>query len=372
MKKILFIGPIGGRYGRDIEINLVAKAINHKYKISFFSTGIWQENSASIKGIKNPKYSSLNKLLLRNPLLFFLTIISWVYNGFNTNFKKCVLNKVNSKLIKKYNLVDKILNQQIKDKDIVICFVQLSSAYLENIIEISKKHNIKVVLRTTGTINNLCISTNTIKKVDLFIHHSEFNKNKLSNLIEHKYVIIDQSSFLEKQLLEIKPTKIKNEIVFGYIGRFNRLKGINEIIDVAMQLNLKLVIAGGGEDKNIIQSKSSITNLGHLNYNEVSKFYKLIDVLIINSEHETGPLTGLEAMCAGRFIISTKVGAMPERLKSNENIWVENDLKTTVLEFLYLEKSFIEKKAIYNRKIYQKNYSLNKIQNQYIEAIQNL
>lgn len=375
MKKILLIGPIGGRYGRDIEVNLVAKALYKKYDLSFFSTGIWSKNSSSIKGIKSPKYASLNSLLLRIPFLFVLTFTSYIHNNFKTRFEQCVYNKINSKLINKYNIVEKILYQQIKDKDIIICFVQLSSAYLKDIIEISKKNNSKVIIRTTGTINSLDISISTLKKVDLFIHHSEFNKKRLSNLFKHKNIIIDQASSIEKKLLEIKPIKIKDNITFGYIGRFNKLKRVDEIIDVAIQLNLNLVIAGNGEDKDIfekINKSNSIINLGFLEYNEINQFYNQIDILIINSEHETGPLTGLEAMCAGRYIISTKVGAMPERLKQNENTWIENDLSTTVNKFLRLDKNNIEKKALMNRNIYLKNYSLCKVQNKYINAIESI
>jgi glycosyltransferase involved in cell wall biosynthesis len=44
-------------------------------------------------------------------------------------------------------------------------------------------------------------------------------------------------------------------------------------------------------------------------------FYEGIDAFAIASHAEGGPVTGVEAMAAGRSIVSTPVGAMPHRLE---------------------------------------------------------
>ena len=68
MKRVLITGPIGGHYGRDIEVNLVAKSLYNHFELNFFSTGSWQNDSSAIRDLKKPKYSSLNFQLLTTNL----------------------------------------------------------------------------------------------------------------------------------------------------------------------------------------------------------------------------------------------------------------------------------------------------------------
>lgn len=376
MKKVLFIGPIGGFYGRDIEVNLAAKSLFKEFEIVFFSTGHWQKNTTAINGISSPVYSSLDFELNKKPIIKLFTFLSWTYNRFKTKKIDYIKNKVNKKIIKKLKWDIKILEEQIAKCDTVFCFVQLSSNYLKDIIEISSKNNNNIIIRTTGTIYNLPLEINILEKVDLFIHHSIYNKNQLQKYINHKHKIIDQGCSLENKLLKINTINIDKELVFGFLGRYTNVKGIVEIIEVASDLNIKLVLAGDGFNKKEllknIKSSSNIIDLGKLNYNEIYKFYNLIDVFLINSEHETGPLTGLEAMCAARFVISRKVGAMPKRLESNPNKWINSSLKAAVEEVLRWDKQKISDIANENRRIYMKNYRLHHIQKEYLKAIKSL
>ncbi len=376
MKRVLITGPIGGHYGRDIEVNLVAKSLYNHFELNFFSTGSWQNDSSAIRDLKKPKYSSLNFQLLKNPIVFFFTCISWIYNGFKTQFNDCIYNKINKLFIKKYKWDEKILKSQIKQIDLVICFVQLSSKYLDELIYFSNTLNKRIVVRTTGTIQNTSLKLKTLENVDLFIHHSASNKNLLERHMSHRFKIIDQCTLLEEKLLSVSPLKDKDELVFGFLGRYNEIKGIDEIIKVAIELDLKLIIAGDGELKKAIKTKieniSNITDLGHLDYNSISNFFELIDIFIINSKHETGPLSGLEAMCAGRFIISRKVGAMPKRLENNNNQWIESNLKNSIHDVLKLDRKKIIKIGAENRKIYIDNYNLKHIQKEYLLAVKSL
>ena len=372
MKKVLFTGPIGGVYGRDVEANLVAKALENHYDLSFFSTGSVSKNPVCIEKIKNAKISSLRYEYLKNPILYFFAFVSWLMNKFDKRLEDFSKNKINTKLINKIKWDLKFLENQIKDKDLVICFVQISSSYLSEIIQICNRFNVKIIIRTTGQIKDCPIECRLIQLVDLFIHHSINNKNSLEIHCQHKFEIIDQASTLEEKLLNIQPISKNQEFIFGYLGRLEQDKGIIEIIDVAIKLNIKLIIAGDGvlretvEDR--IKSNENIKYIGYLKQEEIEKFFKQINIFIINSKTETGPLTGLEAMCASCFIISRKVGSMTTRLSGNENIWIQNDLKKAIDEFLLLDKNQIIEKSIGNRNIYIKNYSLDIIKNKYLEA----
>lgn len=376
MKKILITGPIGGIYGRDVEANLVAKALEKHYELSFFSTSIASKNTVSISEIKGAKITSLRVNYLKNPILLLFAIVSWFANRFKLDLVTYSKNKINAKLIRKFNWDLKIIENQIRDKDLVICFVQLSSSYLSDIIKLCKKHKVKIIVRTTGFISSCPIDLKLVEKVDLFIHHSLSNKNSLEKFSKHNYEIIDQSTSLENKLLHLKNITCKQNYVFGFIGRLSEEKGILEIIEIAINYKLKLLIAGDGELKDIIEKNiekhDNINYLGHLDYNQLDRFYEEIDVFLINSKTETGPLTGLEAMCSSKFIISTKVGAMLDRLDGNENIWNEDDLEDSVKKFFKLKNKDIEEKSIRNREIYLSKYSLNKIKSNYLSTVNKL
>jgi glycosyltransferase involved in cell wall biosynthesis len=375
-KKVLITGPIGGIYGRDVEANLVAKALEKDYELSFFSTGIVSKNPICISGIKNAKITSIRAKYLNNPILLFFAIVSWFVNRFKHDLVTYSKNKINAKLIGKFNWDLKIIENQIKDKDVVICFVQLSSSYLSDIIKLCKKHNVKIVIRTTGFISSCPLNLDLVKQVDLFIHHSTSNKNNLEKFSQHNFVIIDQSTTLENKLVKINFNSKKNVYNFGYVGRLDSDKGILEIIEVAIKYHFKLIIAGDGELKNKIEQlckqNDNISYLGHINFNELQNFYKEIDVFLINSKTETGPLTGLEAMCSSCFIISKKVGAMPDRLIDNENVWIVNGLENALKNFYKMDKDIIKNRAQKNKDIYLKNYSLKLIKNKYLSTINTL
>jgi glycosyltransferase involved in cell wall biosynthesis len=189
-------------------------------------------------------------------------------------------------------------------------------------------------------------------------------------------VIIDQSTTLENKLVKINFNSKKNVYNFGYVGRLDSDKGILEIIEVAIKYHFKLIIAGDGELKNKIEQlckqNDNISYLGHINFNELQNFYKEIDVFLINSKTETGPLTGLEAMCSSCFIISKKVGAMPDRLIDNENVWIVNGLENALKNFYKMDKDIIKNRAQKNKDIYLKNYSLKLIKNKYLSTINTL
>ena len=107
---------------------------------------------------------------------------------------------------------------------------------------------------------------------------------------------------------------------------------------------------------------------------ELSKFYKTFDVLVIPSYEESGPLVGLEAMAAGRLIMSTEVGAMPERLQGTENkFWfaVEDaqDFDRVLKRIVSLSLLEVQKIAQANRERYIAHYTREQIQKKYREAV---
>ena len=127
----------------------------------------------------------------------------------------------------------------------------------------------------------------------------------------------------------------------------------------------------------LIEGKDNCKYLGMLQPNEFISFYNKIDVLIIPSFAESGPLSGLEAMAAGRIILSTRVGAMPERLEGTKNdFWFdlsdENSFLTQINRITELSSNQIEEICISIRKRYQTRYTMTSLVNQYALCVENL
>jgi len=181
---------------------------------------------------------------------------------------------------------------------------------------------------------------------------------------------------LEKSLITIGINETK-ELKFGFIGRFSNEKGILELLDIFKAINERLIVAGGGPLQNQVESicveNNNLDYLGEIKANEIDVFFEKIDVLIIPSYEEAGPLVGIEAMAAGKLIISTRVGAMMERLKDTQNnFWFDINNENSLLEIIESinQKSpeTIKRIREINREKYLKNYSFNNIKKQYLEA----
>ena len=89
-------------------------------------------------------------------------------------------------------------------------------------------------------------------------------------------------------------------------------------------LDVRLVIGGTGDEESAIRSKiashgveNTVTLAGYVE--DKVEFLKGIDVFVVSSEAEGGPISGLEAVAGGRLVVSTPVGAMPDRLTGSED-----------------------------------------------------
>lgn len=377
MKKVLILGPFGNNGGRDYEAQLIAASLESMYKVQILSTGEIQPDYKPLEVLKNTKIQSLNRLLFQN--YFFLRILA--YLGYVKNrFKKRLETYVNSKISKKFLHFESkkriLLEKEIIKSDLVLMVVQLSSKFVSETIDLCEKNKIPCLLRTTGTIKRMPESLKPfLEKVSCFIHHSKQNAANLSEYIKQKYVIIDQCAIGEEQLLKI-PIQFKKPLRFGFLGRLSPEKQIEELLEYFISTNKKLIIAGDGPLKekvqNLADTKPTIKYLGFINNNNLDLFFKEIDILIISSIEETGPLVGLEAMAAGKIVITTNVGAMKERLEGYRLPFLEKDLSNLNFLIELVEKKEIEdlyQMASFLRTKYLDLYTLESIKKLYFNLV---
>lgn len=133
-----------------------------------------------------------------------------------------------------------------------------------------------------------------------------------------------------KQKIREKYGIAQNAFVFGYVGRVNEDKGINELIEAFLQLekeheNLKLMLVGMLDDANpireenlaIAQSNPNIVMTGNVPSEQVYAHMAAFDVLVHPTYREGFGKVLQEAMGVGIPIITTDIPGPSEVIENN-------------------------------------------------------
>jgi glycosyltransferase involved in cell wall biosynthesis len=373
-KKILITGPIGDFGGRDVEVNIIARVLEDEYHVKVLSTIYMSQDSYALQNLKKTAWNTVSKVIYENNNgINCLSRFSKFFNKGKDEAYGYVNNSLSKKLFDLDKLYLDILQKEILQSDLVLLCVQLTSKFLHEIVAFCDENKIPCLVRTTGTIRKVHENdADFLRKVSLFLHHSEANAANLNNQITLPYTVIDQCALTENDLLS-QNSKPGKPFRFGYLGRLSVEKGILPVAHFFAQTDLPFIIAGDGPQKTeletIIAGKSNCIFLGLLSNKEIVSFFNQIDVLIIPSYEESGPLVGLEAMAAQKLIVSTKVGAMEERLKGLNSYWfdIENlsSLQTCINQINDLSLDQYRQEVTQLKSKYLQEYSLNAIASKY-------
>lgn len=378
-KKILLFGPIGDFGGRELESGFIASILSKKYNVTLCSNGTISQKSQVFDFDKNLNVFSVKTLLFDKYWVIKLFACFSFFKNFCKGEASSYVNNAIAKRFFDYNKkVKTILDSLVNDYDAVFICAQLSSELVGEVIRIANGKNKKVLFRTTGTITFSDYAF--IDLVDCFIHHSVINANKIEKVKNHKYVIVDQCAYNELNLLKI-PASNKEICKFLVLSRLSPEKGVEELIDFFLRVcseNDILFIAGNGileSDLKIkFEESKNIKFLGFVNSSNVSDLFGVIDCLIIPSPEESGPLVGIESMCAGKIIISTRVGAMQERMIGTLNdYWFGynnfESFKKVFFDIKILNSLQIKKTSESLREKYKKEYSIHEIGRKYLNIV---
>ena len=185
-----------------------------------------------------------------------------------------------------------------------------------------------------------------VKRADKIIAVSNYTKKELTltyNVpaakIEVIYSGIEQKSFdfnkEEKKEIRHKFGLHKKPTVI-FVGRLEERKGLPRLLEAFKQvltnIDANLVVVGSGDQRPYRELASSLGIMnrvvftGYVDELSLRKLYSICDVFASSSRLEGFGLTLVEAMAAGKPIVATKVGAIPETVKNRENgILVEID-----------------------------------------------
>ena len=121
-----------------------------------------------------------------------------------------------------------------------------------------------------------------------------------------------------RRLLGISP----DAFVVGWVGRMTAVKRTRDVLEAFRGLldhetGAYLMLVGDGPDRK--QMERSAHELGiakrclFLGYqDDVAAFYGAIDVLLLPSANEGTPVSVIEALAAGRPVVATRVGGVPD------------------------------------------------------------
>ena len=160
----------------------------------------------------------------------------------------------------------------------------------------------------------------TYRKIDLIITPSEFYKRKIDEAKIADCPVVHMTNFLPQGTQYSAVNKVGDYIL--YFGRLSREKGIITLVEAYSRSNceLPLYIVGTGSVKEEIEGKikelsmtDKIKLLGFKSGRELKDIVDASRCVVLPSEwYENGPYSIMEAMAAGKPVIVSNLGGLPE------------------------------------------------------------
>ncbi len=281
----------------------------------------------------------INNYFLKKELYFIVENADWVIRYEYSMIKKLTQGKYTSK----------IATVGYGIRNAIIHYGSINTFMDNGKIKLPHKSNKIIVtwFHIAPNDNRTELIKEAVKHVDLWHTSCQLTKIKLINLgipVEKIIVIpiaVDLDCFYpistEEKLSRKKEMNIpKNKIVIGYFQKDGNgwgeglepklIKGPDIFCDVVEMLakEYDLFILLTGPARGYVKSRLDKANIPYKhdylkNPNEVSEYYKVIDLYMVTSREEGGPKAVMESMASGIPIISTKVGMAPDLIIDEDN-----------------------------------------------------
>jgi glycosyltransferase involved in cell wall biosynthesis len=208
-------------------------------------------------------------------------------------------------------------------------------------------------------------------KVNIFICPSQALKDLLirSGKASEKLVVLN--NFIDDSSLSETPEYSINNC-FLYAGRLEKEKGVDLLIKAIAEIpEAKLVIAGTGYEETALKelaSKIGANNVifkGYLTGENLKiEYHKCIATIQPANWFENFPMTVLESFAAGRPVIASSIGGLPEMIENGTNgfLFKPTDKKELVknLRLILQDKEFAIQMGKNARKTAEENYTASK------------
>lgn len=235
------------------------------------------------------------------------------------------------------------------------------------------------------------LSNYTLKFFDHLIVMSNFMKETVIKNLHHLTIPISilpiGINVTNYELSNTKNITLEGKINLFFCGRLYEKKGVGNLIRAFKIVSKKnpqihLYIGGKGElekeYKSLVKHEglfSKVHFLGFLNKERLKRYLKSVDICILPSEYEGFGITVLEAMAAGKPVITSNRGGQTDFVKNNANAILTNTLNhyliaQEILRLIGNEQKL--KNLSYQARLTAEKYDWSKLISQYISFYNNL
>ena len=166
------------------------------------------------------------------------------------------------------------------------------------------------------------------------------------------------------------------------LGRLTYKKGFDVLIQAMAEhsrrnIQLDVLIAGAGEEEPVLHAlinelsiQSRVHLIGWAGQEQIVQLLNGCQYLVVPSRKEPFGIVALEAMAAGKPVIATRVGGLPEVLDGADAILVPPDDPKKLSDALFsLEQNLIKYPGYGTRNaILAQNFTLERMVNQYVQV----
>lgn len=159
--------------------------------------------------------------------------------------------------------------------------------------------------------------------IDAVVTPSDFYRKKFVEFGVNKEKLFYIPNFLDISKFE---TQSSHEDYFVYFGRLSEEKGVQILIKAMENVEGKLKIIGTGPLENQLREYTKLNNLNNkvefmgyrtgVGLKDILK--KAMFVVVPSTWYENAPYSILEAMAAGKPVIGSDIGGIPELVKNNK------------------------------------------------------
>ncbi len=203
----------------------------------------------------------------------------------------------------------------------------------------------------------------TLKKFDYGIVLSNSLKVHLNFFLDDEKVFVCKNFYEDKLKIHEEGKKNYKELRIVFLSNLIEGKGINLLMDTLKKINsdeIKVRVAGNVTPENVIvlakmKEVENLEYLGVVSGKEKADLLSWGNVFCLPTFYKRGegqPISIIEAMAFGNFILTTKHGGIPDICSDKNGIFVnkndQNDLESKI-RFLLKNKELIKKKGSFNK-----------------------
>lgn len=173
------------------------------------------------------------------------------------------------------------------------------------------------------------------------------------NSVDVEYFRTMANKFSKDKFILRKMHKIpKNNIVFLYVGQLIERKGVLELVEAFLKIrkkrkNVSLIFVGTGylEEEIGRRSNNLTQRFGHVEYDDLPKFYALSDACILPSKEEVWGLVVNEALSSNiPVLVSKQAGCSVDLVDGKSGLIIQNStpksIEIAMEKFIELRSQF--------------------------------